>query len=107
MTAQTAVESGMPGWAWWVLLGCLLALASFSVRQLIALPGIDRPGRLVLLLMSAGLGVGIALAVDDTHWFLGFVVGLAVVEIGPIVIDMLKQGAGAVVAIFRKKSGDL
>jgi hypothetical protein len=88
------------GWLVLVLV-VALALASVSVRALIALEPRQRPGRVVVLLLSAALAVSlVGTFADWDYWPVGLVVGLAVVELGPTV-------AGVVKTFVRRKGGDL
>ena len=93
-----------PGWLVVVLVAAL-ALASVSVRALVVLPALLRPGRLVVLLLSASLGVALAGTLGDWDlWPVGLIVGLAVVELGPTVLSGAKAFVRALVK--RKSSGD-
>jgi len=90
-----------PGWLVVVLVAAL-ALASVSVRALVALPAALRPGRLVVLLLSSALGVSLAGTFGEWDlWPVGLVVGLAVVELGPTVLS----GAQALMKAFVKRKG--
>jgi hypothetical protein len=89
-----------PGWIVLVLV-VALALASVSVRALIALEPQLRAGRVVVLLLSASLAVSlVGTFAEWDYWPVGLVVGLAVVELGPAVAD-------AVRALVKRKGGDL
>ena len=89
-----------PGWVA-VALIVALALASVSVRALIALEPRLRSGRVIVLLLSSALAVSlVGTFAEWDYWPVGLVVGLAVVELGPAV-------ANAVKAIVRRKGGDL
>ena len=66
-----------PGWLVVALIAAL-ALASVSVRALVALPTPLRPGRLVVLLLSSALGVSLAGTFGEWGmWPVGLIVGLA------------------------------
>jgi len=80
---------------YWFVLGCALALASYSVRLLVQAPPAERLRRGLVLVASAGLGVllgGWALGWDS--WPAGLVAGLAVVEVGPAVLRMVRRRLG-------------
>lgn len=77
-----------------------LALASYSVRRLVALPRAERVGRLAVLVVSGLFGLALATIADRAWWPLGLVVGVAVVEVGPVAYR-------ALAALVRRKGGDL
>lgn len=88
--------------AWWVVLVVVgLALASVTVRTFVALELRQKPGRLAVLLVSGALGVSLVgtLAGWDL-WLPGLVLGLAVVELGPTVLSVVR-------ALLRRKGGDV
>lgn len=80
----------------YIVIALALTLAVLSIRTLLRLPIGERPAYHVLLFIAALLGVVLvapvhALVADDgvarwTYWPIGFVAGLAVVELGPHVI---------------------
>jgi len=89
--------------AGWIVLVLVvaLALASVSVRALIALEPSLRPGRVVVLLLSSALAVSLVGTLGEwDYWPVGLVVGLAVVELGPAVADAAR-------ALVRRKGGGL
>lgn len=88
------------GWLALVLV-VLLALASVSVRTFVGLEARQKPGRLAVLLVSGALGVSLVgtLAGWD-YWLPGLVLGLAVVELGPTVLSVVR-------ALLRRKGGDV
>lgn len=78
-----------------------LALASVSVRTFVALDQRARLGRLVVIVVTATLGVSLVgtLAGWD-YWLPGLVLGLAVVELGPTVLSVVR-------ALIKRKGGDV
>ena len=81
--------------AYWLVLACALALASYSVRLLVQAPPAERGRRALVLLGSGVLGIllgGWALGWDS--WPAGLVAGLAVVEVGPAVLRWVRGRLG-------------
>ena len=87
---------------WWVVVVVVaLALASVSVRAFVALPSEQRIGRLVVLILSGALGMGlVGTFAGWAYWLPGLVLGLAVVELGPTVLSVVR-------AVVRRKGGDV
>lgn len=80
---------------YWVVLGCALALAAYSVRVTIMAEPATQRRRWCVLGSSAALGVllgGWALGWDS--WPAGLVAGLAVVELGPAVLQWVRAKIG-------------
>jgi len=68
-----------------------LALAVQSVRVMLKLTNGERVRRAILLIIAAALGVlVVAQLLDWGHWALGVCVGLAVVELGPPIVNGAK-----------------
>ena len=89
------------GWlAFW--LSIALALASVSLRAALELPPPARWRRLALLLATSALGILLTRAITDdpAGWPAGFVVGLAVVEVGPAIATAMRT-------LIRRKGDDL
>jgi len=79
---------------WTILLVVVvaLALAVQSVRVLVALHPAQRLGRLVVLAVAAVLGLVVTAELYGWDFAaVGVVVGLAVVELGPTVADVVKR----------------
>lgn len=77
-----------------------LALASVSVRTFVALEQRARLGRLVVIIVTAALGVSLVGTLAGwAYWLSGLVLGLAVVELGPTVLSVVR-------AVLRRKGGD-
>lgn len=87
---------------WWALVIVVaLALASVSVRAFVALPREQRMGRAVVLILSGALGMGlVGTFAGWDYWLPGLVLGLAVVELGPTVLSVVR-------AVVRRKGGDV
>jgi drug/metabolite transporter (DMT)-like permease len=69
-----------------------LALASYSVRLLIYAPPTERPKRAALLGASALLGVLVVGWADTwASWPAGVIIGLAVVELGAVVLRRVRR----------------
>lgn len=69
-----------------------LALASYSLRLLIYAPLVERRKRAALLLSSAILGVLVVGWADTwASWPFGAIIGLAVVELGAVVLRRVRR----------------
>lgn len=78
--------------AYWITLVAALALASYSLRLLIYGAPAERPKRAALLAASSLLGILLAAwAVAWSAWPAGLVAGLAVVELGGVVLRRLRR----------------
>jgi hypothetical protein len=78
--------------AFWLTLLTALALASYSVRLLIYAPPAERPKRAALLASSALLGVLVVGWADTwASWPAGVIGGLAVVELGAVVLRRVRR----------------
>ena len=72
------------GWFLYIALSAL-ALASMTIRGVAAKRGRELVVYLVAMAFCAGGGALIAGAIDSNHTALGFIVGIAAVEVGPAI----------------------
>lgn len=93
--------------AWFLLIALsALALASMSVRSVLAHRGQALVVYVVTLVLAAGAGVGIAVAVDDSYAVLGGVIGVAAVEVGPTAAKVVGTVARKAAARFGKDKSE-
>lgn len=94
--------------AGWAVVAFLvaLALASMSLRVLIGLPAAQRPGRVVLIAGTIGLALGVFGTLWGWElWAVWALVGLALVEVGPVVLSVARGAGSAAKAWLERKGG--